>query len=148
MTQTPDKEPEAPRAAFAIEGTVEQTPTRIAWGLGAGDLGLGALGLVTLLLAALGAPPVVVLVLDVVLAVLVALAVRGIVAEPVAGLGGIGRLLGLTGALVAALGSGPARWLPLVLLAAAVVGEVGYAQLVRVAVPFSSHLPGIDVRPS
>jgi len=148
MTQTPDEEPEAPRAAFAIEGAVEQTPARIAWGLGAGDLGLGALGLVTLLLAALGAPPVVVLVLDVVLAVLVALAVRAQVAQPVAGLGGVGRLLGLTGALVAVLGSGPARWLPLVLLAAAVVGEVGYSRLVRVAVPFSSHLPGIDVRPS
>ena len=148
MTQTPAAETSAPVAAFAIEGAVVQTPARIAWGLGAGDLALGGLGLVALLAAALGAPSVVVLVLGVVLAVLVALAIRAQVAVPLAGLGGIGRLLVLAAAIVAVLPAGPRRWVPLLLLAAAVVAEVGYARVVRVAVPFSSHLPGIEVRPA
>ena len=161
MTQTPDPEespeagadtpgPEAgaPQAAFAIEGAVVPTPARIAWGLGAGDLVLGGLGLLTLLLAALGAPAVVVGVLAVLLAVLVGVAIRIQVTQASAGLGDLGRLLVLAAVVVAVLPDGPARWLPLVLLAAAVVAEVGYSRVVRVAVPFSSHLPGIDVRPS
>jgi hypothetical protein len=103
---------------------------------------------VTLLVAALGAPAGVVLALGVVVAVLVALAIRAQVATPVAGLGALGRLLVVGAGVVAALPGGPARWLPLLLLAAAVVAEVGYARVVRVAVPFSSHLPGISVRPA
>ncbi|MGI3780805.1 MAG: CDP-glycerol glycerophosphotransferase family protein [Janthinobacterium lividum] len=146
-TETPP-EPGAPVAAFAIEGARPQTPARIAWGLGAGDLTLGGLGVVTLLVAALGPSSVVVLVLALVLTVLVALAIRAEVTAQPAGLGGLGRLLALAAAVVAVLPAGPARWLPLVLLAAAVVAEVGYSRVVRVAVPFSSHLPGIDVRPS
>jgi hypothetical protein len=141
-------EPGAPQAAFAIESAVAQTPARIAWGLGAGDLVLGGLGVVTLLLAALRAPDGVVLALGVVLAVLVALAVRAQVATPVAGLGASGRLLVVGAAIVAVLPEGPVSWVPLLLLAVAIVAEVGYSRVVRVAVPFSSHLPGIDVRPA
>ncbi|SER25899.1 CDP-glycerol glycerophosphotransferase family protein [Microlunatus flavus] len=150
-TEAPSEAPEAteaPRAAFAIEGAVVQTPARIAWGLGAGDLALGGLGVVTLLLAALGVPDPVVLVLGALVGAAVALAVRAQVATPVAGLGGAARLLVLAAAVAAVLPAGPARWWPFVLLAAAVVAEVGYSRLVRVAVPFGSHLPGVSVRPS
>ena len=150
MTQTPAPETSAPKAAFAIEGVTVQTPARIAWGLGIGDLVLGVLGLVTLLVAALGAPGAVVLVLGVVLAVLVALGVRTGVADPrpPAGLGGLGRLLVVAAALLLVTGEPLTRWFPLLLLGAAVVAEVAYANVTRVAVPFSSHLPGIDVRPA
>ena len=41
MTQTPAPETSAPKAAFAIEGVPVQTPARIAWGLGIGQLVLG-----------------------------------------------------------------------------------------------------------
>ena len=146
-TETPPAA-STPQAAFAIEGASTPTPARIAWGLGVGDLVLGGVGLVTLLVAALGAPALVVLALGLALAVLLALAVRAEVARPLAGLAGVGRLLVLAAALVVVLPQGPVHWLPMVLLSAAVVAEVGYARVVRVAVPFSSHLPGIDVRPS
>ncbi len=140
--------PGAPQAAFAIEGAVAQTPVRIAWGLGGGDLVLGGLAVLALLVAAAGAPDVVVLVLGLVVAVLVGLAVRAQVATPPAGLGGSARVLVLAAAVVAVAGDGWTGWWPPVLLAAAVVAEVGYSQLVRVAVPFGSHLPGVSVRPS
>ncbi|HEY0240823.1 MAG TPA: CDP-glycerol glycerophosphotransferase family protein [Friedmanniella sp.] len=150
MTQaeTTTEEASAPVAAFAIEGAAAPAPIRIAWGLGAGDLALGGLGVVTLLVAALGAPVWVVLALGLVLAVLVALAVRAKVATPVAGLGASGRLLVVGASIVAVLPRGPESWLPLLVLAVAIVAEVGYSRVVRVAVPFSSHLPGITVRPS
>jgi hypothetical protein len=150
MTQTPATEASAPKAAFAIEGVPVQTPARIAWGLGIGDLVLGVLGLVTLLVAALGAPAAVVLALGVVLAVLVALGVRTDVAQPLppAGLGGLGRLLVVAAALLPVAAEPVTRWFPLLLLGAAVVAEVAYANVTQVAVPFSSHLPGIDVRPA
>ena len=150
MTQTPAPETSAPKAAFAIEGVPVQTPARIAWGLGIGELALGVLGLVALLVAALGAPAVVVLALGVVLALLVALGVRTEVAQPLppAGLGGLGRLLVVAAALLLVAGAPATRWSPLLLLGAAVVAEVAYASVTKVAVPFSSHLPGIDVRPA
>ncbi|SDU85358.1 CDP-Glycerol:Poly(glycerophosphate) glycerophosphotransferase [Microlunatus sagamiharensis] len=146
--ETTEEPAEAPKAAFAIEGAVTQTPTRIAWGLGGGDLLLGGLGVLTLLSAALGLPDVVVLVLGVVVAVLVGLAMRAQLARPVAGLAGTARVVVLAAAVVAALDAGWTRWWPPVLLAAAVVAEVGYSRLVRVAVPFGSHLPGVSVRPT
>ena len=148
MTQTPAPETSAPKAAFAMEGVPVQTPARIVWRLGIGDLVLSVLGLVALLVAALGGPAAVVLALGVVLAVLVALGVRANVAQPPAGLGGPGRLLVVAAALVLVVGDEAVRWAPLLLLGAAVVAEVGYAAVTRVAVPFSSHLPGIDVRPA
>ncbi len=73
MTQTSPTTSDAPKAAFAIEGAVVQTPARIVWGLGAGDLALGGLGVLTLLLAALGAPAAVILVLLLVVVVLLVL---------------------------------------------------------------------------
>ena len=150
MTQTSATGTSAPKAAFAVEEVGVQTPARIAWGLGVGDLALGVLGLVALLVAALGAPPVVVLGLGVVLAVLVALGVRAEVADPLppAGLGGLGRLLVVAAALLPVVDDGAARWFPLLLLGAAIVAEVGYASVTQVAVPFSSRLPGLDVRPA
>jgi len=148
MTETPVTEASAPVAAFAIEGPGGPNPARIAWGLGAGELVFGGLGLATLLVAAFGAPVPVVLVLALLVTVLVALAIRVGVTVLRAGLAGAGRLLVVAAAVLAVLPASPARWLPLVVLGAAVVAEVGYTRVVRVAVPFSSHLPGIDVRPA
>jgi len=146
MTQTPAPETSAPQAAFAIEGVANQTPATIAWGLGVGDLGLGVLGLGTLLAAALGAPTVVVLALGLLVTGLVALAVVAQVAQPPAGLGGVGRLLVVAAAVLPVLDAGATRWFPLLLLGASVVAEIGYASVTQVAVPFGSRLPGLSVR--
>jgi CDP-glycerol:poly(glycerophosphate) glycerophosphotransferase len=146
MTQTSPPGAAPARAGAAIEPAAGRTPGRIAWTLGVGELGIAGLGLIGLLLVALHLPLGLLVGLGVVISAVLVVAVRTGTADPPIGPGSLGRLLLLAAVVVVLAPGSPLDWLPMVLLAAAVIGEVVGARLVPIAVPYASNLPGVDVR--
>ena len=147
MTQTSPPGAAPARAGAAIEPAAGRTPGRIAWTLGVGELVIAGLGLIGLLLVALDLPLGLLVGLGVLISAVLIVAVRTGTADPPIGSGSLGRLLLLAAVVVVVAPGSPLVWLPVVLLAAAVTGEVVGARLVPIAVPcYASNLPGVDVR--
>ena len=146
MTQTSPPGAAPARAGAPLEAAAARTPAGVAWTLGVGELAIAVLGLGGLLLVALHLPLGLLVGLGVLVGAVLVVAARTRTADPAIGSGSLGRLLLLAAAVVGLADGSPVRWLPAVLLAAAVTAEVVGARLAPIAVPYASNLPGVEVR--
>lgn len=145
MTQTSTDGAAPARSGAAVDLGQTRSAAEVVWSLGGGELAIALVGLLGVLVTALGVPGLVLAGLGAVVAATLLVAVRTGVARTPVGDGSLGRLLLLAAAVLLVPGE-PSRWLPLLLLAAAVVAEVVQAQLLPVSVPFATNLPGISTR--